>query len=98
MAAWRVKTTFPPRKKPHRDMSDNGLDPEEKLRLLQRLDQFRRWRSTHDRRLCLGCGKLISGTEIRLARSMEGQGLLGLRCPTEDCTAGPMDWVEPAAR
>ena len=77
-------------------MEDKPLDPEEKLALLQRLDQFRPWRSTRDRRLCLGCGKLISGTEIRLERSMEGAGLLALRCPTPECTAGPMEWVEPA--
>ena len=71
------------------------LDPEEKLRLLQRLDGFRTWRSTHDRRLCLGCGKLISGTEIGLSRSLDGLGLLRLCCPTPDCTAGPMEWLDP---
>jgi hypothetical protein len=46
-------------------------------------------------RLCLGCGKIISGAEIRLTRGLGGLGLLGLRCPTEDCSAGPMEWVEP---
>ena len=78
-------------------MENKPLDPEEKLALLQRLDQFRPWHSTRDRRLCLGCGKLISGTEIQLERSMGGIGLMALRCPTPDCTAGPMEWVEPAA-
>jgi hypothetical protein len=74
--------------------SDN-INPEEKLKLLQRLDGFRAWRSTNDRRLCLGCGKLISGVQIRLGRSLGGRGLLRLCCPTEDCTAGPMEWLHP---
>jgi hypothetical protein len=74
------------------------LTPEKKLKLLQRLDPFRAWRSTRQRRLCLGCGKIISGSEIGLSRSLWGLGLLRLRCPTEDCTAGPMDWVDPDGR
>jgi hypothetical protein len=74
------------------------VDPQEKLKLLQRLDGFRHWGSIHERRLCLGCGKIISGTEIKLSRGMEGLGLLGLRCPTEDCAAGPMEWVDPDGR
>ncbi|MFL6590381.1 MAG: hypothetical protein ACJ8M4_09435 [Chthoniobacterales bacterium] len=76
-------------------MDSDGIGPEEKLKLLQRLDGFRIWQSTHDRRLCLGCGKLISGTEIRLGRSLGGMGLLRLCCPTKECTAGPMEWVHP---
>jgi hypothetical protein len=71
----------------------NDISPEEKLKLLQRLDRFRTWHTTNQRRLCLGCGKIISGSEINITRSM--LGLLRLRCPTEDCTAGPMEWIEP---
>jgi hypothetical protein len=73
------------------------LDPEKKLAVLRRLDQFRAWRSTTERRLCLGCGKLISGAEIKRSRSMRRLGLLRLKCPTEGCRSGPMDWVEPNA-
>jgi len=79
------------------DSDDNNLPPEKKLKLLQRLDGFRAWHSIRERRLCLGCGKIISGAEIRLSRGLGGLGLLGLRCPTEDCSAGPMEWVEPTA-
>ena len=71
------------------------IGPEEKLKLLQRLDGYRDWHSTHQRRLCLGCGKIISGAEIKLSRGLRGFGLLRLRCPTEQCAASPMDWVEP---
>ena len=76
-------------------VDQNGIAPEEKLKLLQRLDRFRVWHTTRDRRLCLGCGKIISGAQIRLGRGLWGLGLLRLRCPTENCTAGPMDWVKP---
>jgi hypothetical protein len=74
------------------------LEPQKKLKLLQRLDHFRPWQNTHERRLCLGCGKIISGSDVRLIRSLWGLGFLELRCPTEDCTAGPMDWVSPDGR
>ena len=77
-------------------VNKTDVSPEEKLKLLQRLDRFRPWVSTSQRRLCLGCGKIVSGSEIQITRSM--LGLLRLRCPTEDCTAGPMDWVEPDGR
>lgn len=79
-------------------METAPIDPEEKLKLLQRLDGFGQWGSIHERRLCLGCGKIISGREIKLSRGMDGLGLLNLCCPTEDCTAGPMEWVDPDAR
>ena len=79
-------------------MEDAALDPEEKLKLLQRLDGFRAWNSTHDRRLCLGCGKIISGAQIKVVDSAEGLGLLRLQCPSEDCACGPMDWIDPTGR
>jgi hypothetical protein len=72
--------------------------PDEKLKLLRRLDRFRPWHTTADRRLCLGCGRLISGWQIGVGRSLHGLGVLCLRCPTEDCRSGPVDWVEPDGR
>jgi len=77
-------------------VNKNEVDPEQKLKLLQRLDQYRSWSSTTQRRLCLGCGKIISGAEIQLTPTMTG--LIRLACPTEDCKAGPEDWVEPGGR
>lgn len=79
-------------------MNNNDVPPEEKLKLLQRLDRFRAWNSTNQRRLCLGCGKIISGSQIGLTRALWGLGLLQLRCPTENCKSGPMDWVDPDGR
>jgi hypothetical protein len=88
-SSMRVRTTF---------TDKITVAPEDKLKLLRRLDRFRTWRSTTQRRLCLGCGKLISGAEIRICRSMWGLGLVRLRCPSKECKAGPMDWVEPDGR
>jgi hypothetical protein len=79
-------------------MDKTALGPEQKLKLLQRLDHFRAWRTLNQRRLCLGCGKIISGTEITVTRGLRGLGLLRLRCPSEGCGAGPMEWVEPDGR
>jgi hypothetical protein len=78
-------------------MENGTLPPDEKLKLLQRLDRSFPWRSTSERRLCLGCGKLISGREIKFKRGMGGLGLIDLECPTEDCNAGFLDWVDPRA-
>ena len=78
-------------------MDNAHLPPDEKLKLLQRLDPSFPWRSTSERRLCLGCGKLISGTQIKFKRGMGGLGLIDLECPTEDCSACPTDWVSPQA-
>jgi hypothetical protein len=80
-------------------MSDMDLSPlfplpdAEKLRALQRLDQFREWRSLNERRYCLVCGKIITGWQIQLAGGASGDGPLRLSCPTEGCNSIPMDWV-----
>ena len=79
-------------------MENNGLVPDKKLKLLQRLDPNRAWQSTHERRLCFACGKIISGSEIKFSRGLWGLGLLRLECPTEDCPGGPLDWVDPDGR
>ncbi|MEY2505064.1 MAG: hypothetical protein QOG27_1344 [Verrucomicrobiota bacterium] len=78
-------------------MEKSALAPETKLKLLQRLDRVRAWRTLNQRRLCLGCGRIISGTEIKISRGLRGLGLLRLRCPSEGCKAGPMEWAEPDA-
>lgn len=64
------------------------LSPGEKLSALRALDQFRSWNSLDDRRLCLACGKIITGWQIRVV----GPAPFHLECPTPDCLAIPMDW------
>jgi hypothetical protein len=67
----------------------------DKLAALQRLDQFRAWRSLDERRYCLVCGKIITGRQIQVAGGTRGNGSLRLTCPTERCNSIPMDWVLP---
>jgi hypothetical protein len=71
------------------------LSDADKLAALQRLDQFREWRSLDERRYCLVCGKIISGRQIQIAGGTRGNGPLRLSCPTERCNSIPMDWVLP---
>ena len=67
----------------------------DKLHALQRLDQFREWRSLDDRRYCLVCGQIITGRLIQVAGGVMGNGPLRLSCPTERCNSIPMDWALP---
>lgn len=71
------------------------LTDAEKLDALQRLDQFRQWRSLDDKRYCLVCGKIIAGRQIQVFGGTRGNGPLRLSCPTEQCNSIPMDWVLP---
>ena len=71
------------------------LSGADKLETLQRLDQFREWRSLDEKRYCLVCGKIITGQQIQVAGGTRGNGPLRLSCPTECCNSVPMDWVLP---
>jgi hypothetical protein len=71
------------------------LSDEEKLEVLRRLDQFRRWHSLEEKRYCLVCGTIISGRQIQVGGGTRGNGPLQLSCPTERCNSIPMDWVLP---
>ncbi len=71
------------------------LSDEEKLDVLQRLDQFRRWHFLDEKRYWLVCGEIITGREIQVIGGTRGNGLLRIICPTEHCNAMPMEWVRP---
>jgi len=73
------------------------LSEEDKLQILQRLDQFRQWRSLDDKRYCLSCGRLLSGRDLRVIGGTRGTGPLTVICATPQCPAIPMDWVLPPA-
>jgi hypothetical protein len=75
--------------------SPTPLSDADKLAALQRLDQFREWRSLDERRYCLVCSKIISGRQIQVTGGTRGNGPLRLSCPTERCNSIPMDWVLP---
>jgi hypothetical protein len=65
---------------------------EEKLNLLNQVDRWRRWQSLEDRRLCLGCGRMITGDEIEIIQPREN-GALEAHCPTRGCQSIPLDWI-----
>jgi len=67
----------------------------DKLAALQRLDQFRKWRSLDEKRFCLCCSKIITGHDIQVVGGTRGTGALRIICPTELCQAIPMDWILP---
>jgi hypothetical protein len=71
------------------------LSDADKLEALQRLDQFRQWRSLDEKRYCLACDKIITGRQIQVAGGTRGNGPLRLSCPTERCNSIPMDWALP---
>jgi hypothetical protein len=70
------------------------LPPAEKLDVLRCLDRYRNWLALDDRRLCLCCGKIITGRQIEIALERGGTGLRA-SCPTENCASIPMDWALP---
>ena len=65
-----------------------GLD--EKLRVLQEGDTFRKWHSLDDKRVCVLCDRVISGRMIDVWE--DNRGTFHLHCPTPGCTASPRDW------
>jgi hypothetical protein len=70
---------------------------QDKLGVLRRLDQFRKWESLDDKRCCLGCQQLITGRQIEVTGGTPDSGSLRLNCPSEGCQSIPMDWVLPTA-
>ena len=71
------------------------LSDQEKLAILQRLDQFRHWHSLDEKRYCLVCGELITGRQIQMIMGIRGNRLLRVICPTKHCDSMPIEWVWP---
>jgi len=72
-----------------------NLSDEDKLEVLQRLDQFRHWHSLDEKRYCLVCGEIITGREIQVIVDTRGNRSLRIICPTKYCDAMPIEWVWP---
>ena len=64
-----------------------------KLKLLREADPGRRWRSLDETRHCVLCEQTISGRQIRVSESRNGE--LEVHCPTPGCPATPVDWIHP---
>ena len=76
-------------------VSSIKLSDEEKLAILQRLDQFRHWHSLDEKRYCLVCGEIITGRQIQVIMGIPANTSLRIICPTKYCDAMPMEWVPP---
>ena len=69
------------------------LPLEDRLSILQAVDQFRHWRSLDDKRVCILCDRSFSGRQVQITRTRSGR--VQLRCPTQGCKAEPNHWVYP---
>jgi len=69
------------------------LKLEDRLSILRTEDQFRRWQSLDDERLCILCERKFNGRQVEVRRF--GNGKYELHCPTEACHSGPHQWVYP---
>jgi hypothetical protein len=76
-------------------VSSIKLAHEEKLAILQRLDQFRHWHTLDEKRYCLVCGEIITGRQIQVITGTRGNRSLRIICPTKYCDAMPIEWVWP---
>jgi hypothetical protein len=62
----------------------------EKLDILREADSLRKWGSLDDRRVCVLCGKVITGRMIDVWQ--DSRGGYNLSCPTPGCEATARDW------
>ncbi|HJT82376.1 MAG TPA: hypothetical protein VJ719_14375, partial [Chthoniobacterales bacterium] len=72
--------------RPHVPLAD-------RLLILRAADQFRHWGSLDDHRVCVMCETEFTGRQVGITRTRSGH--YRLHCPTEECNAGPRQWVYP---
>lgn len=65
------------------------LDTQERLEILRTTDNYRRWYSLDDKRVCAVCEKIISGRQIEIRGGPEHYTL---HCPTPDCPSNFSHW------
>ncbi len=61
-----------------------------KLAAVQATDTYRKWYSLDDKRVCILCGRVLTGRMIDVWES--GRGVFHLHCPTAGCASTPRDW------
>src|SRR5262245_30131702 len=64
--------------------------PERRLAILQEYDGHRAWHALSDQRICVRCGRVFNGSEVRIASRADGSYELG--CPSVHCDSNPMHW------
>lgn len=71
----------------------SSISPEEKLEALRKVDIFHHWDSLDEKRLCIRCGQIITGHEIKVFGGKSRHDALRLECPTGGCAAVPIEWL-----
>jgi len=65
------------------------LDSQERLEILRKVDNHRRWYSLDDKRVCAVCDRIISGRQIEIRGGPE---CYTLHCPTDGCPSNFSHW------
>jgi hypothetical protein len=64
---------------------------DDRLSVLRTEDQFRKWRSLDDERLCIICKRKFNGRQVEIRRLRNRK--YELHCPTEGCNSRPHLWI-----
>jgi hypothetical protein len=67
------------------------LKLDDRLSVLRAEDQFRKWRSLDDERLCIICKRKFNGRQVEIRRLRNCK--YELHCPTEGCNSRPHLWI-----
>lgn len=73
-------------------MNTHTLSDRARLNLLRENDPLRRWTSLDDNRICMACGRKLTGRTIRIFR--RGHRVL-FECPTAGCVSGLAEFAAP---
>jgi hypothetical protein len=65
------------------------LGSDERLKILQTVDNHRRWYSLDDKRICAVCERIIDGHQIEIRGELDHYTL---HCPTIDCPSTYSHW------
>jgi hypothetical protein len=69
---------------------EGWLNPEDRLDILRRVDQERRWWSLDDKRICLVCERVFTGRQVDIEK--HGNKYI-LHCPTTNCPSDHTRWL-----
>jgi len=68
----------------------SAIAPEERLVLLQQHDHLREWQDVNDVRICMCCGRKLTGRLVQIWFDSSG---FWFRCPTSGCTGSLSDFA-----
>ena len=68
---------------------EKRLNSQDRLDILRKVDNYRRWYSLDDKRVCAVCEKIISGRQIEIRGGPQDYSL---HCPTPGCPSNFSHW------